>query len=440
MKNMKKKILFTTAVLISVCISLVGMNAFEAHVINVTAHIENALAVPVDGLDFGISFPQETADKSFDLSLSDSFLQEAQCDPENLIANGSFEAPIVQDPALWDIFPSGTASLIWQAEWADINANSYQSVSRPEPAMIELHRSVAGWLPKDGQQHAELDSDWQGPSGSLDGEPALVKIYQDVPTVIGRSYHLSYWFSPRPGTGSSQNELTAMADNLVLRTDSSDGSPNANTVWTNYTADFTATGLITRIAFVGGGTNDSLGVFLDDVALNSCGRVTAVRYVIRQKPKCADDNDPTVHPPVTEDAQGNFICPEGSSMMPLLCPYLSKHETTGDGTEPENDGTGITAFHGLPGPWTLAIANAMAVNTTGELSAPLGDNDDTWNIDLKVPCFHGQCAQDWPAFVQAENPSADPQAYEADPNDESSTFGCDLWLEVTEVLSTDLND
>jgi hypothetical protein len=127
-------------------------------------------------------------------------------------------------------------------------------------------------------------------------------------------------------------------------------------------------------------------------------------------------------------------------MMPLLCPYLSKHETTGDGTEPENDGTGITAFHGLPGPWTLAIANAMAVNTTGELSAPLGDNDDTWNIDLKVPCFHGQCAQDWPAFVQAENPSADPQAYEADPNDESSTFGCDLWLEVTEVLSTDLND
>jgi adenosylmethionine-8-amino-7-oxononanoate aminotransferase len=32
--------------------------------------------------------------------------------------------------------------------------------------VIELHRSVAGWLPKDGQQHAELDSDWQGPSGS----------------------------------------------------------------------------------------------------------------------------------------------------------------------------------------------------------------------------------------------------------------------------------
>jgi hypothetical protein len=72
------------------------------------------------------------------------------------------------------------------------------------------------------------------------------------------------------------------------------------------------------------------------------------------------------------------------------------------------------------------------VNTTGKLVEPT-DLTDTWNIDLKAPCFTGECSQDWPAFVHAENASADPVAYEANPNDESSVFGCDLWLEVTGI-------
>lgn len=57
------------------------------------------------------------------------------------------------------------------------------------------------------------------------------------------------------------------------------------------------------------------------------------------------------------------------------------------------------------------------------LSDPLPDNKfDIWNLDLSVPCFKGECAQDW------NHPG-----YEIDPTQEGKTFGCDLWVEVNKI-------
>jgi hypothetical protein len=62
-------------------IALVPMfAAFEAHVINVTARIENALDVPVKFLDYGTVFPQEYLVENLEVSLSDSFLSENRVD------------------------------------------------------------------------------------------------------------------------------------------------------------------------------------------------------------------------------------------------------------------------------------------------------------------------------------------------------------------------
>ena len=154
-------------------------------------------------------------------------------------------------------------------------------------------------------------------------------------------------------------------------------------------------------------------------------------YVVRQKPKCVDSSGN--HPQVLEDQNGNFSCPQGSTMMPLLCPYLSKHEQTTDGSSGENDGSGITAFHGLPGPWTASTS--IDTQTVGKLSTVSGDLSDTWNIDLRVPCFVGECAQDWPEFVRTESgdPNINPNLYKADSILESKIFGCDLWVEVTNI-------
>ncbi len=54
--------------------------AFEAHVINVTAKIENALSVSTDLLDFGTVFPQEHLNLPVRVALSDSFMAEDRVD------------------------------------------------------------------------------------------------------------------------------------------------------------------------------------------------------------------------------------------------------------------------------------------------------------------------------------------------------------------------
>src|SRR3989344_5606591 len=54
--------------------------AFEAHVINVTAKIENALSVPIAPINFGTVFPQEMLEQRLPIGLSQSFLDEGRVD------------------------------------------------------------------------------------------------------------------------------------------------------------------------------------------------------------------------------------------------------------------------------------------------------------------------------------------------------------------------
>src|SRR3989344_8662517 len=77
---MKKKIALGLVALVAVAGGVAGMSAFEAHVINVTAKIENALRVNTDPIDFGTVFPQEQLDKFFDVTLSASFIEEDRVD------------------------------------------------------------------------------------------------------------------------------------------------------------------------------------------------------------------------------------------------------------------------------------------------------------------------------------------------------------------------
>ena len=73
---MSKKILFALATVLVVAGGVAALSAYEAHVINVTAHIENALYVHPDEIAFGTVFPQEWVYSDFTVELSDSFLAE----------------------------------------------------------------------------------------------------------------------------------------------------------------------------------------------------------------------------------------------------------------------------------------------------------------------------------------------------------------------------
>ena len=153
-------------------------------------------------------------------------------------------------------------------------------------------------------------------------------------------------------------------------------------------------------------------------------RVDDVEYIIRQKPKCAlfdAAGNITDYGRVTEDANNNFICVDaGYEKLPVLCPFLSK---TPDNS-PANDGS-IAAFHGSITDWTMA--DTLATQVKGRLAKSDKDIEDNWIIDLHVPCFAGNCAQDYVV----------PTEYELDPALEHLQFGCDLWIEVTGISETD---
>ena len=82
---MNKKITLSLAALIAVIAGITGMAAFEAHVINVTAKIENALSVTPNEIAFGTVFPQEYTKKNLTISLSDSFKEESRVDDVNYV-------------------------------------------------------------------------------------------------------------------------------------------------------------------------------------------------------------------------------------------------------------------------------------------------------------------------------------------------------------------
>ncbi|MDD5110270.1 MAG: putative metal-binding motif-containing protein [Patescibacteria group bacterium] len=162
-------------------------------------------------------------------------------------------------------------------------------------------------------------------------------------------------------------------------------------------------------------------------------RMEYANYVIRQKPKCGKavaESKPVTYSEfaqATENQAGAFICPEGFTQLPVLCPYLSKHDAD---PADENDDAGFNAFHGMPEPWTMAAT--LATEVKGRLDKTTQDPSDLWTIDLRVPCFAGACAQDWDDFVRREsgNPQIEPSLYIQPAAREHELFGCDLWIEV----------
>ena len=151
-------------------------------------------------------------------------------------------------------------------------------------------------------------------------------------------------------------------------------------------------------------------------------RVLQIDYKIVQKPKpiwpipveCT-----ALYPDATLDEARAYCHANPTDLdccYPSLCPYLSKLLRDED-PEPYTD-YGVAAFHDPNEPSSIA---------TGTIHKYY-DLWDEWLIDLNVPCFEGMCAQEWTHY-----------GWELDPNLESETFGCDLWLEVTGI-STGINE
>ncbi|MEX1027937.1 MAG: helix-hairpin-helix domain-containing protein [Candidatus Paceibacterota bacterium] len=188
------------------------------------------------------------------------------CEPGvNLFANADFENPTVTHQTKWDIFTTGSVS--WLIEWLP-GANNFGGDTRPDEANLELHAGVNGWLPSNGDQYAELDSDWFGPDDTTTGEPAATKIYQDIPTRPGETYTVSFDYSARPGEPANDNQLEVTANGVTIGTAGPVIAGGNQTNWTTHSFTFEATTTVTRVEFIDRGDNsNSRGSFLDNTSV-----------------------------------------------------------------------------------------------------------------------------------------------------------------------------
>lgn len=178
------------------------------------------------------------------------------CNPEvNLLANPSFETPVATaNSGQWEIFPNGTPTLGWVVDWV---------ASQTGTAGLEIQHGYSGWTPAAGDQFAELDGNHP------------TKIYQDVATIPGKKYTLTFSHSARPGTPTADNSLQVKWDGGFLALFNQDGSSLSNTSWqTDTYPDLQPTTTTTRVQFSDLGTDNTLGTFVDNVSLRCMGDAT----------------------------------------------------------------------------------------------------------------------------------------------------------------------
>lgn len=186
----------------------------------------------------------------------------------NIFVNGGFEDPVVVHSDKWEVYPAAITG--WTIAWRSDIPLTYNSINRPEPGNLELHSGVLG-VAHSGSQYAELDSDWDGHANLISGEPASTVISQTIPTIIGATYTVDYWFAPRPNTNASNNNVTARWNGVVLNTTGPVAGGAGNLTagsWTHYGPfNFIATSTSAVVSFTDEGTADSLGSFIDDVTV-----------------------------------------------------------------------------------------------------------------------------------------------------------------------------
>lgn len=211
-----------------------------------------------DTLTADISFKAEQARHNAKFVCEECVLTQ-----QNVLIDGGFENPEVTNPAQWDIFASPAGG--WNVEWRSDVPATFGPQNRPAIANIELHENVLGPA-YEGDQYVELDTDWAGPNGSGDGEPASVTIYQDIATTPGATYNVQYRFAARPNTPASDNRVE-MRWGGVVENDTGNVAGGGGIVWTTINDTVVATTTTTRIQFTDLGTANSMGSFVDDFSL-----------------------------------------------------------------------------------------------------------------------------------------------------------------------------
>lgn len=157
----------------------------------------------------------------------------------NLIVNGSFE-DVSSDPGLQQLATGSWTTYTAIPGWTKTAGHS-----------IEVRNDVAGTA-YDGVQFVELDSY---------GNSAMSQI---ITTTLGQAYALSFWYSPRPSTGDT-NDIEVFWNGIQLGATLT-GVGGAAHNWTQH--GFTVLGTGSDVlTFAAAGVSDGVGGSLDKVSL-----------------------------------------------------------------------------------------------------------------------------------------------------------------------------
>lgn len=187
------------------------------------------------------------------------------CIVTSKLVNGSFEVPTVASLEGWDVFDSVINGLTWAVTWLNPSGDA------PEGPMLELQN---GYPASNGQQYAELDSNYTHPGEDAIAGDAAVAISQTVPTQIGVEYTLTYDLSATPfHDGRDNNKVEVYVNDVLVASSTAPASTVVN--WTTYSVSFIATASTTKISLTDAGlattiNNKTFGTFIDKVSLTGC--------------------------------------------------------------------------------------------------------------------------------------------------------------------------
>jgi hypothetical protein len=126
---MKQKALLVMAALVLMVSGVAAVSAYEAHLVNVTAHVENALDTPAPMAIGGVAaFPQEWLYEDMLITTSGSFKGQSRVNEVEFLifAEPIYELSVAGDPYLWAggftyVSTDGGATWEWIGPTADFS-------------------------------------------------------------------------------------------------------------------------------------------------------------------------------------------------------------------------------------------------------------------------------------------------------------------------------
>ena len=176
------------------------------------------------------------------------------CDPL-LGYQGGFEWVSLNRSQRWNIFEDRDLEG-WSVSWLNENACPH-----PRTPVLEIQGyglCTGGEGEIEGNNHAELDSDCQGPGGGRGTERTTVRLERQIPTVIGQRYEISFYVRSRHQASGTQTIYAQWGDETLVE----EAAPGS---WTQYRFERVANEESMTLAFADLGDANTLGVLLDDI-------------------------------------------------------------------------------------------------------------------------------------------------------------------------------